>query len=530
MKARFAMPYMFILTFATMLLLTGCLSSPKPAVHEKLSSHQNIKEACQQNPPQTLHEECTQFLKDLEEENTLLTEMQDIKEDEKQEAAYIALADRESALAQKLQTGKTQLAEKCLTQIAAIVKNDDINGAAFCLLFQENNITMDEYKYLKKHAPRFDNNPQYRAFEEQYAQEQIHEGLKAMNKGDKKAALNAFKTASDARSAEAAYLVGIIYEEKQIKKAITWHKKALAEGIELSKLNLARLYLRIKLPNKAREWYLSAAKENNALAQYRLFKMDTKSKSLKTRQEALTWLERSANNNYPQAQYIYGLQLLKQKKDKEAQHWLEKANANGISATNLFLGKLYFEQESYDSAYPLLIKAKEQGEANYLLAKMYENGHGVKKNSVLAYRHYKKAHEFAHNNYVADMKRLQKKLTKKERQAAKYVDKKEAQIIKESVKACGQIPDRKNITVENRKIHIIGVGVKPLNEANGFIVYGEDERLYYIIDTEMASKIKAYESVNISAKATGKAITISSDTGTLQPIYQFHTQKICSNN
>ncbi|MEN8147250.1 MAG: tetratricopeptide repeat protein [Campylobacterota bacterium] len=524
------MPYMFILTFAAMLLLTGCLSSPKPTVHEKLSSYQNIKEACQQTPPQTLNTECSEFLKDLEEENSLLSEMQEIKEDEKQEAAYIALADREAVLAQKLQTGKTQLAESCRTQISTIVKNDDINGAAFCLLFEDNNITLDEYKYLKKHAPRFDNNPQYRTFEDQYAQEKIHEGLKAMNKGDKKAALNAFKTASDANSAEAAYLVGIIYEEKQIKKAISWHKKAVTEGIELSKLNLARLYLRIKLPNKAREWYLSAAKENNPLAQYRLFKMDAKSKSPKTRQEALVWLERSANNNYPQAQYIYGLQLLKQKKGAAAQGWLEKANANGISGTNLFLGKLYFEQASYDSAYPLLIKAKEQGEANYLLAKMYENGHSVKKNRVLAYRHYKKAHELAHNNYVSDMKRLQKKLTKKERQAAKYVEKKEAQRVKASVKACGQIPDGKNIAVENRTIHIVGVGVKPLEEANGFIVYGEDEKLYYIVDAEMASSIKAYEHINISAKATGKAIMISSDTGTLQPIYQFHTQKICTKN
>ncbi|MGB6018390.1 MAG: tetratricopeptide repeat protein, partial [Sulfurimonadaceae bacterium] len=352
--------------------------------------------------------------------------------------------------------------------------------------------------------------------------------LKAMNKGDKRAALNAFKTASDANSAEAAYLVGIIYEEKQIKKAITWHNKALAEGVDLSKVNLARLYLRIKLPNKAREWYLSAAKDNNALAQYRLFKMDAKSKSLKAREEAQKWLARSAENNYPQAQYIYGLQLLKQKKSEEAQLWLEKANANGISDTNLFLGKLYYEQESYDKAYPLLIKAKEKGEANYMLAAMYENGLVVEKNSFLAYRHYKKAHELAHDNYVSDMKRLQKTMTKKERQAAKYVDKKEAQRVKESVKACGQIASSKNIAIENRKIHIIGVGVKPIKEANGFIVYGEDERLYYIIDPEMASKINSYDHVDIRAKATGKAITISSDTGTLQAIYQFHTQKNCS--
>jgi TPR repeat protein len=322
-------------------------------MHAKLSNYQSIHEACKQNPPQTLHEECTQFLSDLDEENTLLHEMQDIKEDERQEAAYIALADRESTLAQKILTDKTLLATKCQTQMAAIIKNDDINSAAFCLLFEENSITLEEYEYLRQYAPRFDNNPQYVAYEKQYAKKKIQEGIKAMNRGDKRAALDAFKAASAANSAEAAYLVGIIYEEKQIKKAITWHKKAIAEGVNLSKVNLARLYLRIKLPNKAREWYMGAAEDNNALAQYRLFKMDAKSKSFKARTEAQVWLDRSANNNYPQAQYIYGLQLLKQKKNEEAQLWLEKAHANGISDTNLFLGKLYFEQEAYDKAYPL---------------------------------------------------------------------------------------------------------------------------------------------------------------------------------
>lgn len=522
------MPYILIGTLSMMLLLTGCVSSPKPAMHTKLSNYQSIQEACKQNPPLALQQECTQFLNDLESESALLYEMQDIKEDEKQEAAYIALADRESTLSNKLQTDRTAIAAKCQTQMADIVKNDDINSAAFCLLFEENSITLQEYKYLQAHAPRFDNNPQYRAYEDQYAQKKIKEGIKAMNKGDKRAALGAFKTASAANSAEAAYLVGIIYEEKQIKKAITWHKKAIAQGVNLSKVNLARLYLRIKLPNKAREWYMSAAKDNNALAQYRLFKMDAKAKGLKARTEAQVWLDRSANNNYPQAQYIYGLQLLKQKKSDQAQLWLEKAHANGISATNLFLGKLYFEQESYDKAYPLLIKAKEKGEANYLLAKMYENALGVKKNSVLAYRHYKKAHELAYDNCVADMKRLQKRLTKKDRQAARYVDKKEVARTKELAKTCGRPYSDKNAKVPNRKIHIVGVGVKPIQEANGFVVYGDDERLYYIIDPEMAAKIKAYDYVDISAKATGKAITISSDTGTLQTVYQLHAQKNCS--
>lgn len=523
------MPYIFIFSLSSMLLLTGCLSTPAPTDHEKLSSYQSMKERCKQNPPQILHEECTQLLSDLDEENSLLNQMQNIKEDEKQEAAYITLADRESALALKLQADKTLLAEKCQTRFSAIVKADDINSAAFCLLFKENPLTLESYTYLKQHAPRFDDNQQYRAYEAQYAQKKIQEGLKALNKGDKRASLNAFEAAYAAKSAEAAYLIALIYEEKHIKKAIAWHKKALAAGVNLSKLNLARLYLRIKLHNKAREWYLSAANDdNNALAQYRLFKMDVKSKNPKIREEAKAWLDSSARNNYPQAQYIYGLQLLKQKNSEEAQQWLEKAHANGISDTDLFLGRLYFEQESYTKAYPLLVKAKEKGEANYLLAKMYENALGVSKNSVLAYRHYKKAHELAHNNYVAEMQRLQKTLTKKERQAAKYIDKKEAQKLKASVKDCGKIASSTNIAVENRQIHIVGVGVKPVKKANGFIVYGDNENFYYIIDPKMAAKIKDYDHIDIRAKSTGMAVMTSSDTGKLQALYQLHTQKVCS--
>ncbi len=522
------MPYIFILTFSTMLLFTGCFSSPKPVMHEKLSGYQDIKTACLQHPPQTLHAECTQLLSDLEDENRLLDKMQNIKEDERQEAAYITLADQEAALSQKLLTDTSALAEKCQSQISTIVKNDDIDSAAFCLLFDENTITLQEYQYLKAHAPRFDNNLQYQAFEEQYAQKKLLEGIKAMNKGDKRSALNAFKEASNANSAEATYLVGVIYEAKQIEKAMKWHNEAITQGVKLSKVNLARLYLRIKLPNKARQWYLSAAEDGNALAQYRLFKIDAKSKSTKAREEARTWLERSANNNYPQAQYIYGLQLLKQKKSDEAQKWLERANANGISDSDLFLGKVYFEQEEYTKAYPLLIKAKATGPANYMLAEMYEKALGVKKNSVLAYRHYKTAHEKAHDNHVADMKRVQKKMTKKERQAARYVDKKEANARKQSVKDCGETPTDKNVGVKNRKIHIVGVGVKPIKEANSFIIYGDHEKLYYIIDPEMASKIEPYEYIDIKAKAVGTAVTISSDTGALQSIYQFQNLKNCS--
>lgn len=522
------MPYFFLLSLSTMLLLTGCLPSPKPLEHEKLLPYQGIKSACKQNPPKTLNAECTQLVNDLDEETKLLDTMQAMKEDDRQENEYISLAGNESTLSQKLEADNLFLAKQCQARMAEIIQDDDINSAALCLLYKENPITLEQYKYLKAHAPMFDNNPQYKAYQAQYAKKMIQKGLQAMNKGDKKNALHAFKAAAAAKSAEAAYLAGIIYEEKQIEKAIIWHKKALAEGVNLSKVNLARLYLRIKLPKKAKAFYASAAEDNNALAQYQLFKMETKSTSLKAREEAQQLLIRSANNNYPQAQYIYGLQLLKQKKNDEAQLWLEKAQENGITDSNQFLGKIYFEQEAYDKAYPLLLDAQDKGAPNYMLAVMYEKALGVTKNNLLAYRHYKTAHELAHGNYIADMQRVQKSITSKERQAAKYIEKKIANHKNELNKMCGHTFSDKNARVANRKIHLVGVAFKPVKEASGFIIYGDNERLYYIADAAMSSKIKAYQTVNVSAKTTGKAITVSSDRGTLQNIYQFYMPKNCS--
>lgn len=523
------MPYTLLISLSSLLLFTGCMGTPKPKEHTKLHPYKTLQQHCQVNPPKTLEAECSTFVADLDQEVELLDTMREIRGDAKEEPEYISLADKESSLILKIEQDRQSLAASCQNQMGNIVKHDDINSADFCLLFDENSITLQEYQYLKKYTPRFDNNPQYIAFEKAYSQKKIQEGLKAMNLGHKKDALKAFKVAASAHNPEADYLIGVIYEEKQIKKAIQWHKKAVEAGVNLSKVNLARLYLRIKLPKQARSWYLSAAKDGNALAQYRLFKMEAKSKSRKAREEAGKWLERSAENNYPQAQYIYGLQLMKQKKNDKAINWLEKAHTNGMQESKFFLGKLYFEEEQYLKAYHYLSQATDKGEANFLLAKMFEQGLGVKKNRVLSYRYYKKAHEQGQDNHIADMKRLQKHLTKKERVAAKYVGKKEAKRRRDIAKKCGPLVNDKNVKKAKHTVHIIGVGVKPIQEANGILVYGEHEKLYYIIAPELVATLKDYEHVDIKAKATAKAVKISSDTGTLQDVYQFYSPKKCSN-
>ena len=517
----------FSLLLAMLLLFNAC-SAPQPVPHEKLKEYQRIKDACESTPPLVLAQECQQFVDDLQREDALLTEMREIRGEEQKEPHYISLANKESLLSLKIHADKTLLAQKCQSQMRTIVKEDDINGASFCLLFPKNHITEEEYVYLKKFSPRFDNNPQLLDYEHRYAQEKLSEGLNLLSSGDKRGALEVFKLAANANSPEATFLVAMIYEQKQLKKAIAWHKKALSLGVDLSEIHLARLYLRIKLPKKAREWYLKAAKQKNALAQFRLFKIDSRSSSKKVQKEARKWLERSAKNNYPQAQYLYGLQLMKQKQNAQAILWLNRAYENGISASDFFLGKLYYDEGRYEEAFAKLIFATDNGTANYLLAKMHEEGLGVEKNRVLAYRYYKRAHELNHDNHIPDLKRLQKHLTKKERIAAKYVGKKEKQRRKEIAKACGNMANSKNIAKEGKVVHIIGVAIKPVGDANGFIVYGDNEQHYYMIAADVAKEIDSYNSVNFRARSTGHTLIISSDAGTLQTLYLFKDLKVCS--
>ncbi len=509
-----------LLTLSAFLLLSGC-GEPQPPEFSKLLAYQELKSRCVTDAPESLQVECQQFVTDYDREHELLSKMAEIHEDEHQEQEYIDLASSEALLALKVHANEKLIAKQCQTQMPKIINSNDLNSVDFCLQFSENTLTLKEYNYLQKFAPRFDNNPQYLEYQAKYASEKITEGLRAMNEGKKREAIEAFKLASDAKDPEGTYLVGIIYEEKQIKKAIAWHKKAVAQGVNLSNVNLARLYLRIKLPKQAKMYYTQAAKGGNALAQYRLFKMDTKSKSKKSRKKAQEWLRKSASSNYPQAQYIYGLQMMKHKEFTKAQEWLQKAYDNGMLDAAFFLGKIYFQEESYEKAYGMLSRATDKGEANFMLAQMFEKGLGVKRNSVLAYRYYKKAHEQNHDNHVADMKRMQRKLTKKDRLAARYIGTKAAKKAKATRKRCGPLANEKNVKKAKKNIHIVGVAQKPIKSANGFIVYGEHERLYYIIAPELAKNITPYQSISIKVKTTGKAMRISSDVGALQSVYQF---------
>lgn len=207
----------------------------------------------------------------------------------------------------------------------------------------------------------------------------------------------------------------------------------------------------------AKKWYLSAAQEGDAPAQYRLFKMDAKAKSMKAQKDA-----------------------------------------------------------------------QNRGEANAMPAQMYEESLGTEQNRFLSCTHYKKAHEQGQSNCIAEMQRVQKKITGQERQAAKYIVEKATQAQQEASLRCGGLADEENVKIKNRTVRIVGVDADAQKKDGVFTVYGDHERLYCIIDPKTDGEYEDYRKVDLHVKSTGNSVEVSDDSGALQRLYQFHHLKNCN--
>lgn len=106
-----------------------------------------------------------------------------------------------------------------------------------------------------------------------------------------------------------------------------------------------------KEPSRAQKYYIDAAKKGNAIAQYVLGKEFLKSRHSRSRKLGLIWLKKSAEQEYPRAQYFLGNIYLNGKhagRDKaRAIDFWAKAAENGYVPAMLALGKLAFKQKEY---------------------------------------------------------------------------------------------------------------------------------------------------------------------------------------
>ena len=526
--------YTKLTALAITLIFVGCNATPDISLSPRLKQYANIEENCQDlrlTPglivPDSLDNECRDFLKRLDKANvsehkvTLLAQ-----EHSTSNPSYIEAKTEANRQHRKTEVEHKKLATLLNKLSLQAIEEDDLSTVVMTLKFNDTVFTKRHYDYYKKQSASFQEDPQYLAFEKEYATTLIRKGLHYLSLGDKKRALKLFKRSAELNNYQAEFLVGIIYEAKNIDKSITWHTRAKEHGVDASIINLARLYLRKHDSKTAQQYYLEAAEAENAYAQYILYQQYKKTDNPKAHTQAMPWIKRAANNGFPPAQYSYALELLKSAKTDEAEAWLLKARSNGITAANAQLGALYYKQKAYDKAVEPLSLAKDAA-SKYKLAKMYELGRGVELNYYHAYVLYKEAVKLGRKKSKKDVKRLSKLKTSKEQAHYDAALRKEKQHVKALASKNGATPILRNLREKGLLIRLKGFVSMPLKKAHGFMLTTESGKPFYIIDTNQKAHVSQYQYIDISAKATGTAVTISDDQGTTVDVYQLIYEKAC---
>lgn len=168
--------------------------------------------------------------------------------------------------------------------------------------------------------------------------------------------------------------------KKDPKRAFYWFKKAADKGDNQARLYCIGAYFFgygvNKYPDKARTYYLAAAKEGNPLAQLALGEHFLDSRSRTNQRLGVLWLEKAAEQGNEVATielaslYEKGSRYI-DKDISQAKELLKKVKDN--PKANFLLGKIAVSEGDYDKAKQLLIKSADakNADAAFALSEMY---------------------------------------------------------------------------------------------------------------------------------------------------------------
>ncbi|MFT4059692.1 MAG: endopeptidase IV [Legionella sp.] len=221
-----------------------------------------------------------------------------------------------------------------------------------------------------------------------------------------------------------------LLHDKDPQQAVAWFKRAAAAGDVNAQMFMAAAYLYgigvKKNQDSAIHYYIDAAKNGNAIAQYTLAENFLESRHATNNKLGLIWLTKAANNNNPQAltklgtfylsgkmvdkDVVKGMSLLnqaaaqgfapamvglgraelEQNNKEQAQQWFDKILNYQNDTAYLELADIYLDNKTpvYDpkAAFLWTLKAAQNGssEAKRQLAKFYTKGIGVEVDLNLA--------------------------------------------------------------------------------------------------------------------------------------------------
>lgn len=510
-----------LLTLVSLLFFLGCGPELSAPLHPKLSKYETSYTQCtdflkgKSELTSDVETGCDQFVKRLDQVNKTANELESSKlkkgERQQKKILYVRQLNR-------MQLQYKKLSEAVKEGTLQAIEDDNEEKFLKGIAFPGNIFITPYYDYMKSKSPKYDNNKQLLAYQKEESKRLMSVAYRQLKQGKKAKALATFEKSANLGNALAARQTGKLYEKRNPSKAIEWHQKAVDGGIKASYLNLGRLYEAKGQKDVALEWYLKAANDNNAKAQYQLYTFFKDS----SKNKALSWLDKAAEANYPPAQYTYGVILLEEGNVRKGIDLLQQSSQSNYVKASDFLGQYYYDHKLYARAFKLLAQSKT-ATSYYLQAKMFEEGAGVAQDYRKAYSLYTRAVVLGKSDAQKDIDRITGLLSKEQHAMAM----KESEILnanmKTMIKECGVIPDTKKIKKRNKKFHISGVASAPVGKRS-FIIYGDDGEDYYLLK---AKNIKEDDRVNISVLSTGSTAVITSDDEDSTDIYQFTYLKEC---
>lgn len=184
------------------------------------------------------------------------------------------------------------------------------------------------------------------------------------------------------KSAEKGYLPAVqlmakysLFKEKNPEQAVRWFKQAAAVGDVNAQMFMAGAYLYgvgvKKNIDTASRYYIDAAKNGNAIAQYTLAENFMDSRHSGNNKLGLIWLSKSANSDNPKAlTKLGGLYVAGKLVTKDIPKGLEllnKAASQNYVPAMVELGKVALAQNDYDQALNWFNKAGNQHSAEAYL-------------------------------------------------------------------------------------------------------------------------------------------------------------------
>ncbi len=219
-------------------------------------------------------------------------------------------------------------------------------------------------------------------------------------------AMNTFVQAANAGSLAAQQLLARfeLLGEKKPELALVWFKKVAAQNDVAAQMYCAAAYLfgfgTTKNLDMARNYYIMAARNGNALAQFALAQRFLTSRYDHNEELGMLWLHKALAQNNPEAQWLMGQlnanDAIEGATLAQAKEYYSKAAAVGYLPAQMSLAELYYKPNQAltnpNMGFELMLNIAQQGylPAQRALVKIYHEGLGVSANEKMAMQWKKK--------------------------------------------------------------------------------------------------------------------------------------------